>query len=163
MLRQLVDGLLHAMIAVICSTTRAHAQGVPQEVRFLSQGPRGDRWQGRLERLTRDSLYLRVRGSDTVLAFSRLAVDSVERSRLVRIPTAVAIGCVAVGGALGALGYFGTHDPDSPGLEKTAGAVGLVVGCGVGAIGGLIVSAVRAHQWEPWTLPEESQSSVGPP
>ena len=153
--RSLGIGLLHTTIAIAVSTTVSSAQGVPQEVRFLAQGERGGHWQGHLERLTRDSLFLRLRGTDSVAAFSRLAVDSVERRRLVKVPRAVGIGCLAVGGPLGALGYFGTHDPDSPGIEKTVGAVAFVVGCGVGAIGGAIVAAVHGPRWEPWTLPQE--------
>ena len=116
--RPLLIALLHATIAVAVSAGKASAQGALQEVRFLAEGPRGDHWQGSLERLTPDSLYLRVRGSDTVAVFSRLAVDSVERQRLVKVPKAVAIGCITAGGALGALGYFGTHDPDTLGWRK---------------------------------------------
>ena len=137
----------------------AGAQSSPQEIRFLSQTGQSGYWHGYLERLTPDSLYLRVYGRDSIAAFSRLAVDSVQRPRLVKVPRAVGIGCLALGGPLGALGYFGTHDPDSPGIEKTVGAVAFVVGCGVGAIGGAIVAAVHGNQWEPWTLPAEFPSS----
>jgi hypothetical protein len=161
--RSLVIGLFHTTIAVAVSANVANAQGGPQEVRFLAQGMSGGHWQGYLERLTRDSLYLRVRGTDTVAAFSRLALDSVERLRLVKVPRAVGIGCLAVGGPLGALGYFGTHDPDSPGIEKMVGAVGFVVGCGLGAIGGAIVAAVHGPRWEPWTLPEDLPPSAALP
>jgi len=161
--RPFLIGLVPATIAAATSAGTASAQSDPQEVRFRAEGGRGGHWQGYLERLTHDSVYLRVRGTDTVAAFSRLAVDSVERRRLVKVPRAVVIGCLAVGGPLGALGYFGTHDPDSPGIEKTVGAVAFVVGCGVGAIGGAIVSAAHGHQWEPWTLPAALRSLPAPP
>jgi hypothetical protein len=156
--RPFLIGVFAATIAGAASASTARAQSDPQEVRFRAEGGRGGHWQGYLERLTHDSVYLRVRGTDTLATFSRLAVDSVERRRLVKVPRAVVIGCLAVGGPLGALGYFGTHDPDSPGIEKTVGAVAFVVGCGVGAIGGAIVSAARDHHWEPWMLPEEIPS-----
>jgi len=161
--RPLLIALFPATIVCAVPASKASAQSDPQEVRFLEEGGRGGHCQGYLERLTHDSLYLCVRGTDTVAAFSRLAIDSVERRRLVKVPRAVAIGCVAVGGPLGALGYFGTHDPDSPGIEKTVGAVAFVVGCGVGAIGGAIVSAVHGDRWERWTLPEEFPPLRVPP
>lgn len=156
--RPFAIGVFAATIAAAIAPG-AGAQTVPQEVRFIAPPGRAGHWQGYLERLTPDSLYLRVHGSDSVAAFSRFAVDSVQRPRLVKVPRAVSIGCLALGGPLGALGYFGTHDPDSPGIEKTVGAVALVVGCGVGAIGGAIVAAVHGHQWEPWILPAEFPSS----
>jgi hypothetical protein len=37
-------------------------------------------------------------------------------------------------------------------LEKVIGALGFIVGCGAGAIGGLIAAARRAHGWEPWAI-----------
>jgi len=160
--RPFAIGFLRGTIIAVIAATPAYAQSLPQEVRFLAGGTRAVHWQGYLERLTRDSLFVRVRGTDTVAAFARTAVDSVERQRLVKIPKAASVGCLTVGGALGALGYFGTHDPDSPGLEKTVGVVGAVVGCGIGAIGGLVASAIRGHQWEPWTLPAEIPMSPPP-
>lgn len=125
-------------------------------MRVVAAGADGDRrWQGFVERLTGDSLYLRLLGTDSIAAFSRNAIRSVERRNPSRPGRAVGIGCLALGGALGALGYFGTHDPDSPGLEKTAGVLGLAAGCGLGAVGGLVVSAVRHRDWEPWILPDQ--------
>jgi hypothetical protein len=161
--RPFASALLSVAFLVAVSPSRASAQDVP-EVRFVAEGGRGGHWQGYLERLTRDSLYLRVRGTDSLAAFSRVVIDSVERHRLVKVPRAVGIGCLAVGAPLGALGYFGTHDPDSPGIERTVGAVAFVVGCGVGAIGGAIVAAGRGPRWEPWALPAElPPSSATPP
>jgi hypothetical protein len=132
----------------------AKAQELPRHVRItVGTAAAEARWEGSPERLSPDSLYLRVRGADTVAVFSRTAIRSAERRRVVNSGRIVGAGCVAGGVALGALGYFGTHDPDSPGLEKTFGLIGLGVGCLVGGAGGIIVSAVRGHGWEPWTLP----------
>lgn len=154
-------------IGLLCTTAGlpsvANAQEAPRQVRFVTATVAGDlRWQGYLEQVTPDSLRLRVRGTDTIAAFSRSSIRSVERERLVHPGRAVGVGCLAVGAALGALGYFGTHDPDSPGLEKIAGALGLGVGCVVGAAGGFIVSAVRGRGWEPWLLPDSISSTVRP-
>ena len=141
----------------------ANAQDMARQVRFSTTSAAGDRrWQGHVERLTPDSLYLRVRGTDTIAAFPRKVIRSVERERRVHAGRAAGVGCLTLGAGLGALGYFGTHDPDSPGLEKTAGVLGLVVGRGVGAVGGLIVSAVRSHEWEPCVLPDSIPSTVPP-
>jgi len=150
-----VVGVLYAMIGL---ASGANAQRVSQQVRFVSPGPNGsEQWQGYIERLTPDSLFLRVHGVDTVAAFSRTIVRSIERQRGKNAARAASVGCLTVGGALGALGYFGTHDPDSPGLKKTAGVIGLVVGCGVGAVGGLVVAAVNGREWEPWIPPDQIQ------
>jgi len=152
---------LCSLILGLASTV--DAQEVPRQVRFTTTAGGGDhRWQGRFERLTRDSLYIGPFGTDTTAAFSRTAIGSLERGRLVHSGRAAGIGCLALGAALGALGYFGTHDPDSPGLEKTAGVLGLAVGCGVGAVGGFLVSVVRGHGWEPWTPPDSGLSIVPP-
>ena len=140
-----------------------HAQDVPRQIRFVVATDAGERgWQGYLARLTPDSLQLRVRGTDTIATFSRSVVRSVERVHRRSPGQAAGVGCLAAGAALGALGYFGTHDPDSPGLEKVAGGLGLIVGCGVGALGGLAVAAVRGHGWEPWVLPDSILPSVPP-
>jgi hypothetical protein len=139
----------------------ANAQDALRQIRFITASGVGDhRWQGYIERLTPDSLHVRVRGTDTVAAFSRAVVRSVERERESHPGRAAGIGCLAVGTALGALGYFGTNDPDSPGLEKVAGVLGLGVGCALGAVGGVIVSAVRSRGWEPWLLPDSMPSIV---
>jgi hypothetical protein len=128
-------------------------QDLSRQVRFIgASASRVQRWQGYIERVTPDSLYLRVRGTDSTATFLRSSISSLERERIVNTGAVVGAGCLAVGVPLGALGYFGTHDPDSPGLQKVAGALGFVVGCGAGAVGGLIVSAVRAHGWEAWTI-----------
>ena len=142
-------------VTVFCTTIGTARAARAQLVRFVADSRDGsDRWTGYVERLTRDSLYLRCCHVDSVAVFPRTALRSVERQRVVNVKRAVGVGCLAVGGPLAALGYFGTHDPDSPGLEKTVGAVAGVVGCAVGAVGGLLVSAARADKWEPWPLPD---------
>jgi hypothetical protein len=141
--RACIIGLLYA---TVWPASAANAQELSRQVRFITASVAGDQqWQGYLERLTPDSLQLRVRGTDTIAAFSRPAVRSVERERVVNPGSAARVGCVTVGAALGALGFFGTHDPDSPGLEKTLGVLGLAVGCAGGAVGGLVVSATRSR------------------
>src|SRR5215475_11301588 len=125
--RTRIIGLLYA---TVWPASAAHAQELSRQVRFITASVVGEQqWQGYLERLTPDSLQLRVRGTDTIAAFSRRAVRSVEREIIINPGRAASVGCVTVGGALGALGFFGTHDPDSPGLEKTLGVLGFAVGC----------------------------------
>lgn len=155
------------IIGLLCTTvglaSRAGAQDVSRQIRFTTTGAAGDhQWRGYVERLTPDSLRLRVRGTDTVASFSRSVVRSVERERLVNRGSAALVGCVTVGGALGAFGYLGTHDPDAPGLDTVAGVLGFGVGCGVGAAGGLVVSAVRSRGWEPWLLPDSLPPTARP-
>ena len=149
------------ILAVISSmavlTPAASAQEPYRRIRFTTADSSGvHRWEGFLESVTRDSLYVRIRDVDSISAFSRTAIGSLERQRDIHRLRSVGIGCLAVGASLGALGYFGTHDPDSPGLEKIAGALGLGVGCLAGGLGGLIVSAIPHREWEPWVLPESA-------
>lgn len=136
------------------------AQSVPPQVRFLTASDGGNRkWQGYITELTPDSLRLRVGGTDSMVVFSRSVIHSVERQHP-ESGRAVGMGCLTVGGLFGAVGYFGTHDPDSPGIEKQVGVLALVVGCVVGGVGGLIVDTVQHRSWEPWVLPESIPSSV---
>lgn len=142
----------------------ATAQAGPQ-VRFTTVDSTGNReWTGRVEWVTPDSLHVLVHDADKIVAFSRPVVRGVERRRWKVSPArAAGIGCLATGAALGALGYFGTHDPDSPGLEKPIGVISAVVGCGAGAVGGLVTSAVRGHRWESWSLPDSASFLTDPP
>jgi len=143
------------LYATVWLASAVKAQDLSRQVRFVTASVAGEqRWQGYVERLTPDSLQLGVRGTDTIAAFSRPAVRSVERERVINPRRAAGVGCATVGTALGALGFFGTHDPDSLGLEKTLGVLGFAVGCAGGAVGGLIVSATRSHGWESWALPD---------
>jgi hypothetical protein len=154
-------GLVCALAALARS---AAAQKLPQ-IRFTMVDASGHHeWSGGVAWVSRDSLHLFVDSSGRIAAFSRSSVSGVERRRWKVSPAkAAGIGCLVTGGALGALGYFGTHDPDSPGLEKTIGVIGAVVGCGAGAIGGLVTSAVRGHRWEPWALPDSASYLADPP
>lgn len=156
-----IIGLLCASAGLARSAT---AQAGPQ-VRFNTADSAGDHeWTGRLAWVTPDSLHVLVHGADKIVAFSRAVVRGVERRRWKVLPTrAAGIGCLATGAALGALGYFGTHDPDSPGLEKTIGVIGAVAGCAAGAVGGLVTSAVRGHRWESWSLPDSASFLTDPP
>jgi len=130
-------------------------QEAPSRVRFVATGAMEDvRWQGAFERLTTDSLYIRVRVADTMAAFSRTTIRSVERDAPTRAGRTAGIGCLVLGTALGAQGYFGTHDPDSPGLENRIGVLSFVVGCAVGAFFGPIVSGNHGEHWQPWVLPD---------
>src|SRR6476661_6692173 len=119
-----------ALSALGVLASAAGAQELTRQVRFIGGSPSGgvQQWQGYIERLTPDSLYLRVRGTDSVAAFLRTGISSVERERSVSLAAGAGVGCLAVGVPLGALGYFGTHDPDSPGIEKVAGVLGFAVG-----------------------------------
>jgi hypothetical protein len=153
-------------LAVVCAsgarTSPADAQEPYRRVRFTTADSAGiQRWEGFLEGLTRDSLYVRFRDADSISAFSRTAIGSVERQRDIHPLRSVGIGCLAVGAPLGALGYFGTHDPDSPGLEKIAGVLAFGVGCVAGGFGGLIVTAVHHDGWERWSLPDSLPSPTG--
>lgn len=132
----------------------ARAQDHHEHVRFMAADSTGDhRWEGRLEQLTFDSLKVRVGGADTIATFSRAVVHSVERQVRARTRSAAAgMGCLIGGVALGALGYLGGHDPDSPGFENLVGAVGFFVGCGAGAVVGLVASLLRGERWEAWAL-----------
>jgi len=156
------------MIGLLCASAAlarsAEAQAGPQ-VRFTTTDSTGNHeWTGRLEWVTPDSLRVVVPGTDKIVAFSRAVVRGVERRRWTVSPArAAGIGCLATGAALGALGYFGTHDPDSPGLEKIAGVIGAVGGCAAGALGGLVTSAVRGHRWESWSLPDSASFLADPP
>lgn len=148
-----------SLFALACATALWPCAGNAQEpyrrVRFTTADSTGvQHWDGFLERVTKDSLYVRFRDADSISAFSRAAIGSVERQRDVHPLRRVGIGCLVVGGALGALGYSATRDPDSPGLEKVAGVLGFGVGCIAGGLGGLLVTAIDHNGWESWTLPD---------
>jgi len=158
--------IIGLLCATVASAPEARAQDLPKQVRFITADFTGEhRWRGRLERLTPDSLELRVSGADTIAAFSRTAVRFAERQHLALSPgRAAGVGCLTVGAALGAVGFLGpNHSGDYSGLKNIAGVFGLVAGCGVGAVGGLLVSAARGQRWEPWLLPVSSPSSTVPP
>ena len=153
-------GLLSAMVAL---GVGANAQDVPWHIRFVIVAAPGDvRWEGDLEWLTPDSLGLRLRDADSTAVFPRTLIGSVERERPVHQGQAAGVGCLTGGIALGVLGLVGTHDPDSPGLETNVGALGAVVGCGLGAVGGLLISATHHGTWEPWSLPDSISGTVPP-
>ncbi len=149
------------ILATICAMAvlapDTNAQEPYRRIRFTTADSTGvHHWDGFLERVTRDSVYVRFRDADSISAFSRADIGSVERQRDIHRLRAVGIGCLAVGASLGALGYFRGHDPDSPGLDKIAGVLGFGVGCVAGGVGGLLVSATPRSEWEPWTLPEST-------
>lgn len=149
------SSLLAVLLATPALAPAAIAQDPYRPIRFTTADTAGvHHWQGFFEGLTPDSLYIRFRDADSISAFSRSAIGSVERQREIHSLRTVGIGCLAVGAPLGALGYFGTHDPDSPGLEKIAAVLGFGAGCLAGGVGGLIVSAVRRNGWERWALPD---------
>lgn len=109
------------------------AQSVPLQIRVLTASGAGNRrWQGYIAELTTDSLRLRVGGTDSTVALSRSVIRSVEREHPDQSGRAAGIGRLAVGGALGGLGYFSHGD----GLEKPVGVLAFVVGCLVGGAGG---------------------------
>jgi hypothetical protein len=156
--------LLSLLSATAVLAPPAIAQDPYRPIRFTTADTGGlHHWEGFFEGLTHDSLYVRFRDADSISAFARSAIGSVERQRDIHALRKVGIGCLAVGAPLGALGYFGTHDPDSPGLEKIAGVLGFGVGCAVGGIGGLIVSAVDHNGWERWSLPDSLPSATKRP
>ena len=141
----------------------ANAQDVPRHIRFATVTAAGDvRWDGDLEWLTPDSLGLRVREADTIAVFPRTLIGSVERERPVHQGQAAGVGCFTGGIALGVLGLVGGRDPDSPGLETKVGAFGAVVGCGLGAVGGLLVAATHRDTWDPWSLLDSIPRAVPP-
>lgn len=151
------------LLAIVALGASANAQDVSWHIRFVTATAAGVvRWEGELAWLTPDSMGLRLRDSGTTAVFPRTLVDSVERERLVHHGQAAGVGCFTGGVALGVLGLVGTHDPDSPGLETKVGAVGAVVGCGLGAVGGLLISATHHDTWEPWTLPDSIPETVRP-
>ena len=148
-----------SLFAIVCATSliprAADAQEPYRRVRFSTADSSGvQHWEGFLERLTKDSLYVRFRDADSISAFSRTVIFSVERQRDIHPLRRVGIGCLAVGAALGAVGYSASRDPDSPGIEKVAGVLGFGVGCIAGGFGGLLLTAIDHDGWEPWTLPD---------
>jgi hypothetical protein len=146
-------GVVTLLSTAVWSAPAASAQDRSVQVRFTT-AVENTAWQGYIDRLSADSLYLRIRGTDTVVAFSRSEIRSLERERQIHPGRAAGFGCLALGIPLGAIAYTHTHDPDSPGLEKVLGVVGFGIGCGVGALGGFIGSVSRAHDWEPWVFPD---------
>jgi len=149
------QAFLLAGVCAAAAASIANAQEPYRRVRFTTADSTGlQRWEGFLEGLTRDSLYVRFRDADSTSAFSRAAIGSVERQRDIHPLRNVGIGCLAVGVPLGAIGYSGFRDPDSPGLQKTVGVLGFALGCIAGGIGGLIVSAAHHDGWEAWQPPD---------
>jgi hypothetical protein len=147
--------LLAALVTTAALAPVAVAQDPYRPIRFTTADTAGVyQWQGLFERLTRDSLFIRLRDADSISAFSRLSIGSVERQRDIHSLRTVGIGCVALGALLGGIGYSATRDPDSPGLQKTVAGLAFGAGCAVGGLGGLIVAAAHHDGWERWTLPD---------
>ena len=148
---------LAALAACVPPRTGTHVLSLPQTVRFFQSDSTGfNRRYGLLARVTPDTLYVRLEVVDTLAAVPRTTVRMLERERQAMSPgRAMGFGCLFVGGALGLLTLTGTHDPDSPGLGKVIAPVAAAVGCGLGALGGAIVSSASRPSWESWILPEE--------
>ncbi len=96
---------------------------------------------GRLTAVTPDSLTLRVANAASTLAVDRRTVTRVERQRSASIGKPAGLACLVLGGTLALLGSQ-VHETDSPG-SKTR----FVLGCGLGALGGAVISRMR-RQWE---------------
>ena len=115
------------------------------------------RMTGHLFSATPDTLVLQISESDSFARIDRHAIVRLERPlggprSEVSIGKAMIIGCLALGGVFALIGSQ-AHDADSPGIEKTLAAVGLVVGCGLGAGVGFVVGSLGGRQrWEEFTL-----------
>lgn len=107
-------------------------------------------WTGLLEKLSDDSIFVRVVGVDTLVPFARNDLRTLERwHRAVSRGRGAKIGCLVVGASLGVLTLLATTGSELKGLTF----VGLVVGCGVGALGGVIAGAGSREWWGPFELP----------
>lgn len=146
-----------AGLALILSAVAARAQERPRQVRLTTADSVGERrWTGYVQRLTRDSIELRVSptGPDTIVTFSRTAIHLAERRTAgVSKQRAAIVGCAIGAAALGAAGFAGPDKSgDYSGMKKINGVSGIVLGCPAGAIVGVLVS--RGQKWESWRLPD---------
>jgi hypothetical protein len=147
-----------AIIGLLCATfgvaSASNAQDTPQKVRITSVDANGEhRWQGYVARLTPDSVYLRIGGADSIAAIPRKWIHTYERERPARPARAAGIGCLSVAGAIGALGFLGAKGSSDPGPGYMITMIASGVGCGLGALGGLVVSAARVNEWSTWEIP----------
>lgn len=114
------------------------------------------RWTGYIERLTRDSIELRLVpvAPDTFVTLSRSAIRLAERQTpAVSKQRAALVGCAMGGAVLGAVGFSGPDQSgDFSGMKKVNGVLGTIVGCPIGAVVAVLVSP--GQRWEIFLLPE---------
>ena len=129
----------------------------PTKVRITTVDSSGQRrWTGYVQRLTRDSIELRVVSGapDRVVTLPRSAIRLTERQTpAVSRQRAALVGCAMGGGVLGTVGFSGPDQSgDFSGMKKVNGVLGIILGCPVGAVVAVLVS--RGQKWESFLLPD---------
>lgn len=142
----------------------ALAQEAPPHIRFISGvDSSGVEWEGDLALLTPDSLRIRVQDVDTLATFARTDIRGVERQDSRHPGHDAAVGCAAVGGVILALGLSDWNDrTEDQGINRALTVIGTVAGCGIGALGGLLASAISEQRWDPWPLPDSLPAQAPP-
>jgi len=102
---------------------------------------------GRITALTPDSLTLQVADATSTLVLDRRTVSRVERRRSLSVGKPAKLGCLVLGGTLALLGSQVEDHPGSHGSHAPLTIAGFVAGCGLGALGGVMISRTR-QGWE---------------
>jgi hypothetical protein len=146
-----IGALLFALLLPPASAAQAPVPDYLVRV-TLRDNERERRLLGHLTSVAPDSLILMVADGDSLVGIDRRTVLRVESRVDVSVGKAMIAGCLALGGVL-ALAGSQVHDPDSPGIEKAAAILGGLFGCALGALGGAVISSLRArYGWEEITV-----------
>jgi len=144
-------GLFVCLLLVALSPVGAQEAG-SRHVRFVTVESDGTsrRVVGHLRDVNRDSIAVRLDGTDSVATFARLTIIDLEEEHRFGQQRAVTIGCIVAGSILAVVGYRGSRTSDGVVTAPEGAFVGASVGCSVGAL----VGAVLAHQsqWRPASI-----------
>jgi hypothetical protein len=149
-----------ALMALVARPPMAQDAPAPDDsirVRFTfaSDGAQ-QRWTGLLERVTRDSIVLRVAGADTLALFPRTGLKRLQRHRTMSVGRNAGRGCLVVGAFAGVLGVLMVMEGDE--FAAPFPLVSAALGCGLGALAGVVTGALYREWWEPFELPAPAES-----
>jgi hypothetical protein len=124
----------------------------PRHIRFVTVETDGTsrRVVGFLRGVTPDSIGIRLDGADSVAKFARLTIVDLEEEHRFAQQRAVSIGCVIAGGVLAVVGYRDARKSDGVVSQPEGAVVAGTVGCGVGALIGVVLA--HQSQWRPIVL-----------
>ena len=123
-----------------------------RHVRFVTVESDGKsrRVVGHLRGASRDSIAVRLDGTDSVATFARLSIVDLEEEHRFGQQRAVTIGCIVAGSILAVVGYRGSRTSDGIVPAPAGAAVGAAVGCVPGSLVGLWLS--HQSQWRPASI-----------
>ncbi len=158
-----VPRIVIAILATTFAATPLGAQDLPRWVQFTVTDAGASRAvRGRLERFTRDTLYVTIEATDTVGAIPRTMVQSLQHLRSAIPPDRWSVlGCLILGGGLFAFLRVGNTENDEGWTEVISAIAGLA-GCFLGYRFGDAIGRTSDTIWLPLTLHDADAAPSAP-